>query len=188
MQDQEACSSINQVLHLALTRTKELRDSSGQVVATFGELKLSETGLSLITLELPWQQNLPSQSRIPHGEYQLRVLNAEAACEALQLQRVRGRFDIHLSCGNAVGESQGSILLGFGKSEQPVPLVTSSQESLLVRCSFVKCYRMLAWLNDLLPKMDWREKRLPWLDVSGSNGSVAGHAEQFFRSRLRSDH
>ena len=57
--------SCERHVELELLRDNEVRNDSA-VIATLG--RLTGPGLSLVTLEPPWQSNTPFESRIPPGE------------------------------------------------------------------------------------------------------------------------
>ncbi len=89
---------------------------------TFGVLACPAVGFSCFTLELPWRENQVRISRIPDGEYIVRVRKSPRFGIVFHLTDVKGRTYILIHSLNFAGDvfkgwkthSEGCI--GFGKS------------------------------------------------------------------------
>ncbi|MCL1888996.1 MAG: DUF5675 family protein [Desulfovibrionaceae bacterium] len=81
---------------------------------------LAGSGLSLVTLELPWKDNLPKCSCVPPGVYTCRARLSPRFGMVIAVADVPGRTDILIHAGNWAGDaglgfrsdSRGCILPG----------------------------------------------------------------------------
>lgn len=125
---------MNTIIRATLLRT-ETGDQG-----TFGELT-TDTGLSLVTGELPWRDNLTGLSCIPAGEYIATIAWSERFQRSLyRLQSVPNREAILLHNGNYCGDTwkgwrsdvEGCILLGshLGVGDKNQKIVSMSRWAL----------------------------------------------------------
>lgn len=100
-----------------LYRVKCLSDDQG----TIGILSIPDLSWSCYTNELPDRDNQRSISRIPAGEYQVKIRQSHKYGAIFHLQDVKGRSYILIHAGNWAGDiskgyrtdSMGCILLGY---------------------------------------------------------------------------
>jgi hypothetical protein len=88
--------------------------------------KLTGSGLSLFTMELPWRDNQPRISRIPAGQYLCSLCYSPAFKKNLyRLSDVPGRSGVLIHVGNWAGDvslgfrasSQGCIIVGKARGQ-----------------------------------------------------------------------
>ena len=102
--------------------------------ATFGRLEVN--GLTLFTLEPPWQDNEPRLSCIPEGIYPLQLRESPIVrrtsrgefFEGWEVANVPGRTFIMFHVGNWVKDTEGCILVGERFAWEPAngPMVANS--------------------------------------------------------------
>lgn len=65
------------------------------------------------TLELPWRNNEPNVSCIPHGQYEcIKTFSPKFDRMTYEVQNVSGRSAIRIHPGNTINDIAGCILLG----------------------------------------------------------------------------
>jgi len=84
--------------------------------ATWGVLLEKDTPFA-VTLEPPWEDNLPNVSCIPTGTYKCKKIKAERHGDTFHVLDVPNRHGIIFHVGNLPKETSGCILIGtsFGK-------------------------------------------------------------------------
>ena len=78
---------------------------------TVGVLNHS-SGFRCMTLELPWMDNKPNISCIPHGVYECEKRYSPKNGDVFQLRNVIDRTYIQCHTGNYTSQIQGCILVG----------------------------------------------------------------------------
>lgn len=77
--------------------------------------------LGLCTLEDDWKQNVPGESCIPAGDYELvRTIYHKHGYETFEVVGVPGRGRILIHPGNTEEDTKGCILLGLRFDKMPV--------------------------------------------------------------------
>src|SRR5258708_28488654 len=91
---------------------------------TFGTW-LSDSGLSLITLELPWRDNSPDVSCIPLGRYKCTWRWSQAhGCNLYHIENVPGRSNCEIRSANVAQQLKGCIAPGNVLAEFPVDSIS----------------------------------------------------------------
>lgn len=81
--------------------------------ATYGVLIDDENDTPFaVTLELPWNDNLPEISCIPLGWYNCRRINSPKFGNVFEIKDVKGRTHILFHKGNIAENTEGCVLLG----------------------------------------------------------------------------
>lgn len=101
---------------------------------TEGILRIAHLGVEFFTLELPWRDNTPSLSCIPHGTYTVSIRKSPRYGIIYHVQNVANRSWILIHWGNLAGDStqglktnvEGCILLGKKRG------ILSGQRAVLV--------------------------------------------------------
>ncbi|MBM7555602.1 DUF5675 family protein [Halanaerobacter jeridensis] len=97
---------------IKIVRYKETKDS------TMGNLYLNGKKIGY-TLELPWNENKQNESRIPAGNYNAFIREADTSSswnyDVIQLKNVPNRTAIQIHRGNRPDHTVGCILPGLGK-------------------------------------------------------------------------
>lgn len=83
----------------------------------------------LVTLELPWKDNLRNVSCVPRGTYELVLHESPKFGRVFLLKNVPSRDNILIHPGNTVRDTEGCILLGlkFGHILGDEAVVSSRQ-------------------------------------------------------------
>lgn len=79
---------------------------------TIGILTVLETGFRCFTLELPWLNNVPSQSCIPSGIYRWEKHESPSLGPVIHILDVQDRTWIYIHKGNYTSQIEGCILVG----------------------------------------------------------------------------
>lgn len=111
-----------------MTETLTLRRFLSEPDGIVGQLMLDGRQLCL-TLELPWDGNLPGRSDIPAGTYQVVPHDSPAHPHTWEVAGVPGRSGILIHNGNTEADSRGCILVGssYGKLDGRTAVLNSVQ-------------------------------------------------------------
>lgn len=109
-------------------RLVRLTEVSG---ATLGALLIDGSPICA-TLEDPWRNNIPCESCIPVGNYEIERVFSSKFGNCFSVKDVIGRSLIRIHWGNDADDTEGCILLGtnWGKPGQK-PSITSSKLAFL---------------------------------------------------------
>jgi hypothetical protein len=94
-----------------------LRRKTRTDVSTIGVLEIG--GISFVTLELPWRDNLKMISCIPAGTYQCTKRHSPSRGIVYAVNDVPCREHILIHVGNFPTDTQGCILIGLSISSTP---------------------------------------------------------------------
>ena len=89
---------------------------------TFGVMACPAVGFSSFSLELPWRENRVRISRVPNGEYEVRIRNSPKFGTVFHLQNVQGRTYILFHSLNYAGDTSRGLrthshgCIGLGRS------------------------------------------------------------------------
>ena len=89
----------------------ELKRIAADDDATYGVLIHKNIPFA-VTLELPWNDNLPNISCIPLGWYNCKRINSPTHGNCFEITNVRGRTHILFHKGNIPEHTEGCVLLG----------------------------------------------------------------------------
>jgi hypothetical protein len=99
----------------------------------FGLLTESKTGFKCFVLALPWRDNTPNLSRIPHGTYKASKHKSPKNGECIAFHDVQGRTHIQIHSGNFTYQVSGCFLVGDSVrflDDDRTPDVTNSKKTL----------------------------------------------------------
>ena len=112
------------------------KESSPQ--GTFGEFQIGDK--KWYSLELPWKDNLPEESCIPLGSYQVKTINSpKHGNPTYEVQNVPGRGEIEIHSANWAGDAKlgykcqllGCIALGKNVAIlEGQPAITESKKAI----------------------------------------------------------
>lgn len=92
-------------------RSATLTRISSGAEGTFGNL-ITDNGMSLVTLELPWQNDAPNISCIPPGNYLVKWTSHPLHGWVYQVENVLGRSAILIHSANIPEQLLGCIAVG----------------------------------------------------------------------------
>lgn len=105
---------------------------------TFGVLRHGQVPF-VLTLERPWEDNLPQISCIPSGRYVCQRKRSPKFGITFEILNVPGRSDVLFHPGNSIEDTQGCILIGeefSGTWDQP--MLVSSRRGFLELLAYLE--------------------------------------------------
>lgn len=121
------------MLEFYLMRSYETKEATiGVLLSTFKNTKTdSVTSFLCYTLELPWNNNIPDESRIAAGEYDLFFKHSpKFRRDLLMVEDKNGRKNICFHAGNKPSHSKGSILLGRRVEKNKINSARAAEDAL----------------------------------------------------------